>query len=381
MMGGRTIGRFPLMAIAMLSLFAALWGGLLRLGWQPMALEPALAQAHGPLMVCGFLGTLICLERAVALGAWWAYIAPLLTGLGALTLIVGLPGEAGPALITLGSLGLVLNFAIIIRRQTALFTVTMGLGALAWLAGNCFWLADVPIMNLVFCWAGFLVFTILGERLELSRMLGPAQRSHERFVIAAGLYLAGLITACLSLAAGMRLMGVGMIALTLWLALYDVARRTIAIPGLTRFIAVNLLAGYCWLGVSGVIWMLAAPYTLARYDAMLHTLFLGFVFSMIFAHAPIIFPAVLGRPLRFSRAFYAHTVLLHLSLLLRVGGDLIDSFWAYEWGGMLNVLAVLLFVTVTALAALAGGREGIEPKPTARRLPISGLETPDVTRG
>jgi len=371
MTGARTMGRFPLMAIAMLALFAALWGGLLRLGWQPLALEPALAQAHGPLMVCGFLGTLICLERAVALGAWWAYAAPLLTGLGALTLIAGLPGEAGPALITLGSLGLVLNFAIIIRRQTALFTVTMGLGALAWLAGNCLWLAGVAIINLVFCWAGFLVLTILGERLELSRMLGPANRSHAMFLIAAGLYLAGLIAACLGLAAGMRLMGVGMIALTLWLALYDVARRTIAIPGLTRFIAVNLLAGYCWLGVSGVIWLLAATYTPARYDAMLHTLFLGFVFSMIFAHAPIIFPAVLGRPLRFSRAFYAHTVLLHLSLLLRVGGDLIDWFWAYEWGGMLNVLAVLLFVTVTVLAALAG----------ARQLPISGLRTPGVTRG
>ncbi len=114
-MGGRTIGRFPLMAIAMLSLFAALWGGLLRLGWRPLALEPALAQAHGPLMVCGFLGTLICLERAVALGSWWAYVAPLLTGLGALTLIVGMPGQAGRVLITLGSLGLVLNFAIIIR--------------------------------------------------------------------------------------------------------------------------------------------------------------------------------------------------------------------------------------------------------------------------
>ncbi len=69
-------------------------------------------------------------------------------------------------------------------------------------------------------------------------------------MIAAGLYLAGLITACLSLAAGMRLAGVGMIALTLWLALYDVARRTIAVAGLTRFIAVNLLAGYCWLGVT-----------------------------------------------------------------------------------------------------------------------------------
>lgn len=369
---GRKIGRLPLLAIAMLSLLAALWAGLLRLGWQPLALEPPLAQAHGPLMVCCFLGTLISLERAVALDGLWAYIAPLLCGLGALTLIAGVPGEAGPALITLGSLGLVLNFGAIIRRQTALFTVTMGLGALAWLVGNCLWLTGTPISGMVFWWAGFLVLTIVGERLELSRMTGPARLSHQMFLIALALYVAGLISASVGLDAGPRLVGVGMITLTLWLARYDVARRTISVPGLTRFIAVNLLAGYGWLGVSGVIWCFPS-YAPLHYDAMLHSLFLGFVFSMIFAHAPIIFPAVLGGPLRFSRLFYAHTVLLHLSLLLRVGGDVVDSFWAYEWGGMFNVISLLLFVAVTVLAARAGARERIESRPTARQLPVSGL--------
>lgn len=41
-------------------------GGLIRLGWQLPALTPSLALAHGPLMISGFLGTLITLERAVA---------------------------------------------------------------------------------------------------------------------------------------------------------------------------------------------------------------------------------------------------------------------------------------------------------------------------
>jgi hypothetical protein len=234
---------------------------------------------------------------------------------------------------------------------------------------------------MVFWWAGFLVLTIVGERLELTRMTGPARLSRETFLIAAGIYLAGLVIGSINHLAGMRLVGMGMIALTIWLARYDVARRTISVPGVTRFIAANLLAGYVWLGISGAIWLLAATYSPARYDAMLHTLYLGFVFSMIFAHAPIIFPAVLGGSLRFSRVFYAHTVLLHLSLLLRVGGDLIDSFWAYEWGGMFNVLTLLLFVAVTVLAALTGARERIESKATARQLRISDIETPGVTRG
>ena len=369
------------MAMAMLSLVAALWGALVRLGWELPQLHPTLSLLHGPLMVCGFLGTLISLERAVALDRWWAYLAPLLTGVGALTLIFGLFGEAGPVLITLGSLGLVGSFATIIRRQTALFTVTMGFGALVWLVGNCFWLAGVPIAEMFFWWAGFPVLTIVGERLELSRMTGPVPWSRELFLIGAGTYLAGLVVASLSFDVGMRLIGVGMIALTAWLMRYDVARRTIWIPGLTRFIAANLLAGYCWLGVGGLFWLFPGGLDQTRYDAILHAVFMGFVFSMIFAHAPIIFPAVLGRPLRFSRAFYAHVILLHLSLLLRVGGDIMDSFPAYQWGGMLNVLTLMVFIANTIFAAAQGARAALEPRPTGRSLPISGLGPSSATRG
>ena len=59
--------RFPLMALGLLALLTALWGGLVRLGWAWPLPWPTLFIAHGPLMVCGFLGTLIGVERAVAL--------------------------------------------------------------------------------------------------------------------------------------------------------------------------------------------------------------------------------------------------------------------------------------------------------------------------
>lgn len=87
--------RFLLMALGMVALLAALWAGLLRLGWRVPPLRPTLPAAHGPLMISGFLGTLIGLERAVALGRRWTYAGPLLTGLGALALIAGLPGWPG----------------------------------------------------------------------------------------------------------------------------------------------------------------------------------------------------------------------------------------------------------------------------------------------
>ena len=90
------------------------------------------------------------------------------------------------------------------------------------------------------------------------------------------------------------------------------------------------------------------------YDAELHAVFLGFVMAMIFGHAPIIFPAVLGRSLPFRRRFYVHLVLLHASLVIRVAGDLAGSTYASQCGGLFNTVAVVLFLANT-VTALAGG--------------------------
>jgi hypothetical protein len=154
----------------------------------------------------------------------------------------------------------------------------------------------------------------------------------------------------------MRLAGVGMVALALWLLRYDIARYTVRKSGLTRFIAVCLLSGYVWLGIGGLLGVFYGGVTAGLpYDAILHTVFVGFVISMIFGHAPIIFPAVLGKPINFSPLFYSHLVLLHLSLLLRVVGDIMTWLPARQWGGLFNVVAILLFMANTGWAILRGG--------------------------
>jgi hypothetical protein len=298
-------------------------------------------------MVCGFLGTLIGVERAVALGAVWPYAAPLLTALGALALLAGLPAQP---LMVLGSVGLMAIFAVIVWRQCALATVTMALGALLWLVGNACWLVGWPVAQVVPWWSGFLVLTIAGERLELSRLLRLSVWHHAMFLLALSLLLAGLLLLTTGCVYGGQVAGGGMLALAWWLLQYDIARRTVWQAGLTRFIAICLLSGYGWLGVGGVLtWrfagILAGPY----YDAMLHTVFVGFVFAMIFGHAPIILPAILGRPISpYHPALYVPLLLLHASLLLRVVGDL-QGWWAgRQWGGLLNALAVLLFLLTLA---------------------------------
>ncbi len=354
----RLAGRLGLLAIGILALVAALWAALMRLGFEVPELEQELSLAHGPLMVSGFLGTLIALERAAALEKWWAYLAPLLTAAGALSLMAALPTPVGALLITLGSVGLLWNFIVLVRRETAMFTVTMALGAAAWVCGNVLWFSGESIDLLFYWWAAFPVLTIIGERLELSRAGGVSRRAKSLFAAVLAAYLAGLLLGPFSLTNGLRLTGGAMVGFAIWLGGYDVARRTIRQAGLTRFIAINLLSGYVWLALGGIFWIFFADsLSSMQYDAMLHSVFVGFVFSMIFGHAPIIFPALLRRPMRFFNAFYGHIVLLHVGLLLRIVGDLWDRFGAYQWGGVLNVLALLLFIANSARGIRAGARD------------------------
>jgi hypothetical protein len=306
-------------------------------------------------MVCGFLGTLIGVERAVALGRGWPYAAPLLSALGALALIIGWPAAG---LMTLASLGLGLVFGAMLQRQAALATGVMALGVVLWLVGNVCWLAGWPLYQAVPWWAGFLVWTIAGERLELSRLLRLSRGSQGAFVLSLGVYLGGLGLSLWHVTAGTGLTGCGMLGLAVWLLRYDIARRTVRQKGLTRFIAVCLLCGYVWLGASGVLSVLyggviAGP----LYDAVLHTLFLGFVFTMICGHGPIIFPAILGRPVPYHPGFYAPGVLLQASLLARVSGDLLGWAAGRQWGGLLNAGAMLLF-----LATLGHGLCWLKPE-------------------
>lgn len=125
--------------------------------------------------------------------------------------------------------------------------------------------------------------------------------------------------------------------------------------GLTHPIALNLLIGYVWLAASGALGLIAGRQAAGPlYDAVLHALFLGFVFGMIFGHAPVIFPAVLRREICYGPHFYGHMLLLHASLALRVVADLAGWADLRRWGGMLNGLALLVFLVVTALALRPG---------------------------
>jgi hypothetical protein len=339
----------PFVALALLALLFGLWAGLLRLGWALPAF-PSLALAHGPLMVSGFLGVLIPLERAVAIRQKWMFAAPFFAALGWLTLLfqpfVGAFFFAISSLLAIGILG------VMVRREPQFHTLTMAFGMLAWGIGNLLWLAGRPLFQVVYWWLGFLVLTIAGERLELSRVLRFTPWSTRLFGLIAAAFAAGIVLSTVNLSLAARLTGFSLLALALWSLRNDLASRNIHAPNpLTRYIAFCLFGGFLWLGIGGGLFLfLGAQYAGPLYDAALHAIFVGFVMTMIFGHAPIIFPAILSTPITYSPAFYVHLGLLHLSLFLRLVGDLSGWYEWRRWGGLLNEVAILLFLGLTLIS-------------------------------
>jgi hypothetical protein len=348
--------------LGFVSLAVGTTAGLARLGWPMPAVSVAAVGLHGPLMISGFFGVVISLERAVAIGRGWAYAAPLLAGIAGLATLVGANGS-GSVLFLAASAMLLAASLDIWRRQRALFTFTMAVGAACWCVGNALWLAGWAVYELVPWWLAFLILTIAGERLELSRFLPPSPLAGQVFGALLVLCVAGLIGT--RSAWGPPLFAATLSGLAAWLFKQDIARRTVRQRGLTRFIAICLLCGYAWLALGGAVLLAAAGTAYpgsAAYDAAMHALGLGFVFSMVFGHAAIIFPAVLRVAVPYHPVFYVPLLMLHASLALRLAGDATGAQAWRSAGGLLNALALLAFIACMLGAVLRGRRD-------ARRAP------------
>ena len=331
--------RAPLLILGFAALVTGIAGGLVRLGAGLPAPSAGIAW-HGALMASAFFGTLISLERAVALGRLWAYAAPAANAAGGIALLAGY-GTAALMLFVAGAAVFSVVSLAIYRMQPALHTGVLAAGALCLLGADLWLASQLSLGRAMPLWIAFFVLTIGGERLELSRLVpvpGWARR------------LFGALALALAASAALAwppLYGALLVAIAVWLARYDLATRTVRSQGLTRYIALCLLSGYVWLALGGALFALGA----AR-DAALHAIVLGFVFSMVFGHAPVIFPAVLRIALPYRPAFYAPLALLHASVLLRFAADLADSPALRLAGGAGNALAIALFIVTAALLAM-----------------------------
>jgi hypothetical protein len=346
------VGRMVFFVPGGLCLLAGLDAALMLLGVRAPVRADRLPDVHGMLLVFGFVGTVISLERSVALARRPGFVAPGLLGAGGLLLVSPAPLAVGQWVLLAGAAAMVGVYVPLWRRQQDDAVLVQAFGAVLGTGALALWLGGVPVAHLLPWLAGFVVLTIAGERLELARIaMGPGAGTR-MLLLTTGL-VAGVVASLLWPGVGHPLLGLALLTMTGWLAGHDVARVTIRSTGLTRFMAASMIAGYVWLAVAGVTWAVGGPaYDGPAYDVVIHSVFLGFTISMIMAHAPVILPAVLRRPLPYHPALLVPAALLQASLVLRLWiGDGHEVGWALRTGGVLNVIALLGFVAVAIWSA------------------------------
>ena len=220
--------RLPLVLISLVTLMLGLGGGLVRMGINlPLADSAA---RHGVFMVIGFLGALIAVERAVALDHYWGWIGPIALAIGAL----GLWFSISTLFVTGAIVGSTV-FTIVALRiwqiRPGLHTLTMALGAGALPASIGLMATGRTVPELVPWWTVFLVGTIAGERLELSKFSGSQRGSRWSFAVSLALLMGGALVSLGNLSLASRLLGTGLIALAGWLLRYDIAMNRIRAGG------------------------------------------------------------------------------------------------------------------------------------------------------
>ncbi|MDQ1538370.1 MAG: hypothetical protein QOE58_2763 [Actinomycetota bacterium] len=358
------IRRLAFLIPAGVALLAGLDAGLLLLGLPAPVTTERLPDAHGMVLTLGFVGTVIALERAVALRRRAGFAAPALLGVGGLLVTSSAPLRLGQLAMVAGTAALVALYIPLWRRQRDDAVLVQAFGAVLATGGAVLWLGGMPVAQLLPWLAGFIVLTIAGERLELARVMMLATSTVGQLLGLCALITLGTVGTLLWPATGYPVLGLSLLALVAWLTVHDIARRTIRAEGLPRFMAGCLLAGYAWLAVAGTIWTLTGGITDGpTYDAVIHAIFLGFTMSMIMAHAPVILPAVLGCRLPYHPVMIASPVLLHASLILRLAvGDVRGVDLARQIGGGLNVVALLGFAVITAVAAIRATRTAASPE-------------------
>lgn len=344
-----------LLAAIASALLGGIAGGLLRVGvvvpGSANAAWPGHAAAfHAALMIGGFLGTVIGIERAVAVKRRFALLSPLASGAAATCLLLG-QAAAGAWLLVIASVVFLGVNGVVARRQPAAHTFLLLVAALAWLIGNLLFAMEVGHAAPLPWWFAFLVLTIAAERLEMSRLMRHGPEAGLTLGAVLAMLLGGAAWFVVSPAIGGLLFGIALTLLAVWLAVFDIARRTVHAHGLSRYMAIALLGGYAWLAVAGLAWI-GMAFGLPLRDAALHALGLGFVVSMMMGHAPVILPAIARVKLEFGPFFYAPLLLLHASLALRLGPGSAD-FATRALGAIGNAVAIALFAATVAGAALA----------------------------
>jgi hypothetical protein len=344
-----TMNRIPfILPLIVLSLLIAIWAGWIRIGFNLPA-NIAIAH-HGSLMVNCFLASLIFLERAVTFRNKWVLLLPFLNAFSVVLFTTGF-SSAAFLLNIIAAAGFLIMCGWFIYRHKELYYYVFFAGAFCLLSGNMILFRSTLYPAAVVYWMEFLLFTIVAERLELTRFLPVKKIDH-------ALLIAVLAVSFLALfipfhKGGNIVFAVSLIFIATWLLKYDMAFKSVKLKGQHRYSGLLLIAGYVWLMITAMIMLIWERFAFG-YDAMLHSFFIGFVFAMIFSHAPVILPAVMKRPLKLYRPMlYVWFALLQVSLIVRVIADILNDVDCRKYAGLVNGISLLLFFITIAVIAVS----------------------------
>ena len=347
-----------------------------------------LADLHGGLMVYGFLGAAIGLERAVAYRSGgskkpsWGFLAPALGLLGSLLCLLSLTVSsraAAPAWVrvelfggipwTLSMLILTAMYLAIWHRQPSAEVLIQVLGSLVGLVGAFGWVAGLDASVLAPTWLFFLVLTIVGERVELARAVFSDIRLESGILGLSLLTVLVLPVQAMAPSVGYPLLGLSLGLLLLVMASHDVAKGTFRHGGLPGFMGTCMLSAYAWGLLAALIWM-AAPVDSGTYwgDMALHALAVGFIMTMVIAHVCMIVPSVIRRPLPFHPLLWGAWALMQVGLLIRLLGAIRLYTPLWKAGNLLNVLGILSMMLIVVYLA-ARGKQVLASKRYRRRQP------------
>jgi hypothetical protein len=329
---------FHLLPFVVLGLLLGVSGGWVRLGSLVIPIASS-GMNHGLLMVGSFLGTLISIERAMVMKKNTWLLFPFLTGLSLVPFLLGFT-DIGLILLMAGSLGLGIMMHLQTLKHPEFHTTLLYVGAASWFIGNLLVFQTGLIAAGSTWWIGFLLFTIVGERLELSQFLPVPSWSKNALKSLLVLFTLGLIIPFH--AWGNEIMGISALLISAWLLFFDMAKVAARKPAQFRYIGIGLRVGYAWLGLHGLVLMGLENHSLF-YDLLLHTFFLGFTFSMIWAHAPIIFPTIFGiRETPYHPILWVTWALFQISLAGRILFSLTEGYELRKAFGVGNGYLILI---------------------------------------
>jgi len=312
---------------------------------------PEFLPPHGNLMVGAFLGTLIIFERMLTLPVKWLLWVPYVWGLSVWTVhldfagfkilnIIALIGWGAHRFISYRTFKHFFNPLVEFISYIALSVALLQNGGLA---GS---------VELALSGLSFAIAVIGVERIELT--LGFNRKSAKMVYASLILYLFMVILNSLFYIIPLQVIGIMLILVCLGLIYNDsviIAMVRGAGTGLVRtplhkFSRQTLIVAYIWLffaGLSLTLWNLISP---VAKDVVFHSIGLGFIFTMILSHAPVVVGSALAKMPKKAPSkilFY----LFQFATIVRILADLLVSnfvdFWIWS-GWITGVLHFVIFV-------------------------------------